>query len=188
MTGQHAADTTATIACMKIISLLLAAVASVALLACSPTYNWREVRGEGAAYLVMLPAKPAFHTRAVNLDGTQVQMTMTGAETDGVSFTVATAQLADPAQAQKALQAMKNGMLRNVGATAKQDKPVQVNGATGASELTAVGSPDASGRPRLMVARFFVRDNRVFQMVVIGRENGVPRDAIDTFLTSFKPV
>jgi len=166
--------------------MLAAAAASLLLLACSPTYDWREIRGEGASYLVMLPAKPSSHTRTVNLDGTQVQMTMTGAETDGVSFTVATAQLADAAQAQKAMQAMKNAMVRNLGGSVKQEKPVQVAGVT-ATELTATGGADASGRPRLMVARFFVRDNRVFQMVVLGRENAVPQEAVDTFLSSFRP-
>ncbi|GIZ52189.1 hypothetical protein NCCP691_22030 [Noviherbaspirillum aridicola] len=167
--------------------MLAAAAAGLLLIACSPTYDWREIRGEGAGYRVMLPAKPASHTRAVNLNGTQVQMTMTGAETDGVSFTVATAQLADAAQAQQALQAMKQAMLRNVGGSVKQDKPVEVNGASNASELTATGGADASGRPRLMVARFFMRDNQVFQMVVLGRENGVPQEAVDTFLSSFRP-
>lgn len=171
---------------MKKSILMLAA--GLLLTACSPTYDWREIRGEGAGYMVMLPAKPASHTRGVNLDGTQVQMTMTGAETDGVSFTVATAQLSDAEQAVKALQAMKQAMLRNLGGSVKQDKPVQVSGATQATELTATGGADASGRPRLMVARFFVRGNRVFQMVVLGRENAVPQEAVETFMTSFKPV
>jgi hypothetical protein len=171
----------------KISSMLAAALAGVLLLGCSPTYDWREIRGDGAAYLVMLPAKPSSHTRAVTLDGMQVQMTMTGAETDGVSFTVATAQLADAGQAHKALQAMKTAMVRNIGGSVKQEKPVQIAGTIAATEVTAVGKPGADGTARLLVARFFVQNNRVFQLVVLGRENQVPQDALDTFLTSFKP-
>lgn len=172
----------------KLTPLLAGSAACLFLVACSPTYDWREVRGEGAGYMVLLPAKPSAHTRAVNLDGVQVQMTMTGAETDDVSFTVATAELPDAEQARRALQAMKTAMLRNVGASASQDKPVTVAGATEAAEVTATGGADASGRPRLMAARFFVRERRVFQMVVLGRENGVSQEAIETFLTSFKPL
>lgn len=166
---------------------MLAAAAAALLMACSPAYDWREIRGAGASYSVMLPSKPSSHVRTVNLDGVQVEMTMTGAETEGVSFTVATAQLPDPGQAHKALQAMKTAMLRNIGGSAPQEKPVQVAGTIPAAEVRAVGRPDASGRPRLLVARFFVQDRRVFQMVVLGPDQGVPEEAIDTFLASFKP-
>ncbi|HEY8605710.1 MAG TPA: hypothetical protein VIM12_01190 [Noviherbaspirillum sp.] len=172
----------------KIPPLLAAALAAALLSGCSPTYDWREIRGDGAPYLIMLPSKPASHTRAVVLDGTEVQMTMTGAEADDVSFTVATAELPDAAQAQKTLQVMKSAMVRNIGGSVKQEKPVQVAGtAAGGTEVTAVGAPDASGRARMLAARFFVLDRRVFQLVVLGPEGTVPQEALDTFFASFKP-
>ena len=47
------------------IVLSLAAVLS----ACTPTYNWREVRPEGSGVVLMMPCKPDSHARRVRLAG-----------------------------------------------------------------------------------------------------------------------
>lgn len=57
----------------------MAALAAVLLGACSPEYNWREVRAADQGYVVMLPGKPASMTRTIQLDGLEVPMTMQGA-------------------------------------------------------------------------------------------------------------
>lgn len=174
------------------ISPVLPAICTAAALmlsACNPTYNWREVRGTAAPYSVTLPGKPASHSRPVNLDGTQVTMTMTAAEVDGVTFAVGSAELPDPAKARAALTAMKTALVNNIGGTVRQEKVSGPADAPTEIAIEAVGTPgpNTGGQPRLLIARFIAKDKRVYQVLVAGKEKAVSREAVDTFLTSFKP-
>ncbi|RJF97473.1 hypothetical protein [Noviherbaspirillum saxi] len=162
--------------------------AAALLLACSPKYDWREVRSPDANFQALFPGKPSSHSRAINLDGIQVTMTMTAADVDGASFAVGSATLADAAQAAAALTAMKTAMIRNMGGTVRHDKTVSSAGAPAMTEVEIAGpSPSTASDTRLMVARFIVKDRRVYQIVVVGQEKNIPREQIDTFFTSFKP-
>lgn len=169
----------------RILSAMLACVASTLLCACSPKYDWREIRGEGAPYSVLLPAKPASHSRPVNLDGNQVTMTMTATEVDGVTFAVGTAELPDAARAAGAVTAMKNALVKNINGTVQREAAAS-GGGNAAIEIDATGK-DRSGQVRMLHARFLARDKRVYQILVTGKEGAVPREAVDTFLASFKP-
>ncbi len=156
--------------------------------ACTPTYDWREIHGTDAPFTAVFPAKPAMHTRTVNLNGVQVMMTMTAAEVAGVTFAIGSAQLPDPAAARSALPVMKAAMVGNIGGTVQHEK-VSATAANGISsiDLEAVGTPAGnSAPPRQLFARFVAKDKRVYQAVVIGSEKAISRDAVDTFFTSFK--
>lgn len=162
-----------------------AAAACALLLACSPKFDWREVRGSAAPYVALFPAKPDTHARTINLDGAQVRMTMTGAEIDGVSFTVGSVHLEDPTRAQQAIGAMKTALVRNIeGRIVSERLSAPAPGAT-LLELEARG-PLPQGRERLLLARFFARGHHAYQMLVVGAADAVPREAADTFLNSFQ--
>lgn len=166
----------------------LAAITAAALLlgACSPRYDWREVRGSDAPFTVLLPAKPSTLSRPISLGGTQVTMTMTATEVGAVAFAVGSAELADAAAADAALEAMKTTMVGNIGGTVRHET-AGISGGGRSIELEAVGVPPArGGEPVLLAARFTARGQRVYQAIVLGPEQAVPREAIDTFLTSFK--
>lgn len=152
------------------------------LAACSPKYDWREVRGPGAPFVVLLPAKPASHTRTVDLDGLQVSMTMTAAEVDSVMFAVGTAELPDAMQAAKAMDAMKTALVRNIGGAIRQEKISAAGSVPATIDVEATGT-----QSRLLLARFLAKDKRIYQVVMIGKEKDMPRDAADTFFSSFKP-
>lgn len=156
------------------------------LAACSPKFDWREVRGGGAPYIVALPAKPASHTREINLDGIPVAMTMTAAEVDDVTFAVGAAELPDAAQAPKALAAMKTALVRNIGGTIRSEK---AGTAPASIDIEASGppAPNSAGQPRLLLARFLSRGKYIYQVVVVGSEKAVSREAAETFFTSFRP-
>jgi hypothetical protein len=173
------------------LSSLLAAVSILILMtltACSPKFDWREVRANDAHAVILMPAKPATLSRPIDLNGTPVTMTMTAAEVDGVSFALGTAELADAAKAQAALSAMKTAMVKNINGSIKHEKALPSTpanpGTTIELEASGIG---ADGQPRLLLGRFVALDKRVYQAVVIGREKNVSREAADTFLTSFKP-
>jgi hypothetical protein len=163
-----------------IISLLMAATA-----ACNPALNWREVRGGDAPYTVLLPAKPDTFARAVDLNGLAVEMSMTAAEVDGVSYAVASARVPDARQRTAALAAMQEAMLRNIGASQPQERAVVLEGGAPALEVTARGHAGASKRAVMMHARFAQHGERVFQAVALGPADALTPEAAETFLESF---
>lgn len=176
------------LSCLSLLKISLA-TAIFGISACSPTYDWREVRGTDAPFVVLLPSKPATHTRAINLDGMQLTMTMTGAQVNGVTFAVGSAKLPDQALPQAALNAMKIALIKNIGGTVKREKLLPIPGnPTPSSEIEAVGMPAGknAGQPIILFARFAEKDRRVYQAVVVGQEKAVERDHVDTFFTSFK--
>ncbi|SNS16820.1 hypothetical protein SAMN06265795_101333 [Noviherbaspirillum humi] len=155
--------------------------------ACSPRLDWRDVRGEGAPFMVTLPGKASSFSRPIRLGEIPVTMTMTAAEVDDVTYAVGTAELSDAAQTVQALAAMQTAMLRNVGAAPRQERTVTAAGMS-FREVEAVGPPGSNtqGQPRLLLARFGAKDKRVYQLVILGREPAVSREAADTFFSSFK--
>jgi hypothetical protein len=167
------------------------AVGLLTLAACTPKYDWRQVRSTDAPYTVMLPAKPATHTRPVTIDGAEVAMVMTAAEVDGTVFAVGTAELSDAAKAHSTLAAMKMAMLKNIDGQIKLDKTTASGTGTGqmtVNDVEAVGPSGADSKepPRMLVARFVAKDKWVYQAIVIGQEKAMSREAVDTFLASFK--
>jgi hypothetical protein len=162
--------------------VLVPAALAFGLAACTPRYDWREVHGAEAPYTVLMPVKPASHARAINLGGIQVTMTMTAAEVDGALFAVGTAVMPDAAAAANALAAMGKALVRNIGGAVKKENATAAAG-TSTLDIEAVGS---GAQPRLLFARLVAKDARVYQIVVIGTEKTLPREAVDTFLTSFK--
>ena len=164
----------------------LALAAALLLGACSPDYNWREVRGKDAPFLVLLPGKPATHVRDIDLDGLRVSMSMTAAEVDGVTFAVGSAQVPGPEAVAPALAAMRTALVRNIRGTVTQEKSLPAPaGAIAPVDIAARGT-DRGGQPILLFARFAARDTRVYQAIVVGNEKAVVPETVDTFMTSFK--
>lgn len=164
-----------------------AAACCLLLLACSPKFDWREVPGSAAPYVVMLPAKPATHARDINLDGLRVTMTMTGAEVDGVTFAIGSVPLTDAGQGGHALRAMKTALVRNINGSINSEKVSVPAEGTTMLELEAAGSlPNSADGKRLLLARLIAQDKHAFQLLVLGDERNVSREAADTFFTSFR--
>lgn len=168
------------------------ALAAALLAACSPKFDWRDFRSAEAPYAVLFPGKPSTQTRSISLGGEAAKMHMAAAEADGAMFAVGAAELADAAKAQAAIAAMKATMVANIQGTVTSEKQASasssVNGTSHRQhsiDIEARGS--RNGQPTLLVGRFIARDQRVYQLVVIGREGRVPQHEIDTFMSSFKP-
>ena len=159
---------------------------------CSPRLNWRLVQGADAPFEVLLPAKPATLSRAIDLDGIPVTMSMTAAEVDGVTFAVGAVVLADPALAPRALQAMKLALVRNINGSIQSEQAsaaAQAAGADSSVDIAATGSIGRSNQPARLLARFAARERRVYQAVMVGPSSAmdaIGADAADTFFTSFK--
>jgi len=153
--------------------------------ACTPTYDWRDVRGTAAPYSILLPSKPSTHAREINLGGIRTTMTMTAAEVEQVTFAVATAELPDATQAQAALKVMKDTMVKNISGVVLEEKSKQ-EGPLTVINLVAGPPAGAQGNAKSLHARFVARERRVYQVMVVGPKQTMPMEAIDTFFGSFK--
>ena len=166
---------------MKKISLAL--LLAAALSACSPQYDWRDYRGTDAPYAVLFPGKPASQTRSIQLDTLSVNMTMTAAEVDGVIFAVGSAQLPDAAQGPAAIAAMKTALVNNIGATVTSSKS-SADGRQATLDVEAKGSQN--GEAMRLIGHFIARDQRIYQVIVMGRDRHIVQDQVETYLSSFK--
>jgi hypothetical protein len=168
---------------------LLAVGAVLALCACSPKFNWREVHSKDAPYSVLLPAKPSTFARAIDLDGLPITMTMTAAKVDNAVFAVGSATVPDAAKAQAALIAMKTALVKNINGTVKVEKTTaaasNTQGLSASIDVEAVGSTPG-GLPEVLFGHFVSKDKEIYQVIVMGPEKAVSRENVETFISSFK--
>lgn len=167
------------------------------LLSCSARFEWREVRTpDGAA--VALPGRPQQVTREVAIDGQSVTMTMLSTGVGPTMFALGTAQLspalaADPAGRARVIAFFRDGLVRNIGGAVTSSAPAKLALAPAdarkllaAEAVEAVGQTGQGGRKSRLAARFFIVDDRFFQVVALGAEGEIPPDVLDTFFTSFR--
>lgn len=155
-------------------------------LACSHNWNWREVKSNDAPFSVLLPAKPASHSRSIDLNGMTVTMLMTAAEVDGVTFAVGSILLPEKTQAEAALTAMQLAMIKNIQGEVREKKIIKMEDHVTATQIIAVGHAGNTAQSLLLAARFVSKDLWVHQVIALGPEKNFPPDTIETFLTSFK--
>lgn len=163
---------------------LLAALLTVA--ACSPTYNWREVRPEGTRLALLLPCKPDKAEKTVPLGGRDTPLAMLGCETGGATFAVAVADLGPAANAADVLGQWQRLSLAAIQATAPQARPLKLPGATGPVQVVSAEGVRADGAPVRFSAAWFAQGSQVFQVVMLGAAPAPPADAIETFFSSLR--
>lgn len=158
---------------------LLSTTAILMLLACSPQFDWREVRGNDAPFRVLMPAKPASFSRDMQLAGLTLNMQMTAADAAGVNFAVGSVRLDDLGKAGVVAEAMKDGMLKNI-----HGQVTQV--ASSPDGIVEMQGKLPDGEVVTMAARFIIRGPRVYQVIAIGPAKKLKQDVIDTYMSSFK--
>jgi hypothetical protein len=165
----------------------------LSLTACTPAFNWREVRPEGLGFVVLLPDRPASLSREIELDGVTVTMTMTGARIDRSLFTVGMVELPPTAleHADRALAAMRAGMLRNIGAQRADERTVKLSVADPSGRVLErqpgvrlEASGTVNRQTVRMTAVFVARGSRLWQVVAIEPEGRADQAA--TMIDSFR--
>ncbi|CAG9205809.1 conserved exported hypothetical protein [Paraburkholderia tropica] len=178
---------------------MLGAALVAGVLACSPTYDWRTVSNNASGYSVDLPAKPGADQRSLDVGGTTMRMRVQTAEVGGAVFVVGTLDLPDaqPATQQKALDFLRDGLARNLGAPPAAhavDVPLAAGGAVQGIELDLTGKADnpagfgnAGGKAeaRTIHARLVARGTHAYQLAIVGREQP-PVEQVDQFFQSFR--
>lgn len=119
------------------------------LASCSPAWNWREIRLEGAPLTIVLPCKPDHASQAVTLAGHSVPLSMTGCETGGATLAVSRMPLPVGVSPSAALAQWRAATLAGMRAQAVSDQPFQPAGSLTLPEsvrLSARGQT-REGRP-----------------------------------------
>lgn len=99
------------------------------LAACSPTFNWRDVRPEQTPLVALFPCKPDRETRVVSLGLKDVTLTMLACVAGGATFTLAYADTKDAASTGVVLAQWKRATLVNLRAQASRESPFLLKGA-----------------------------------------------------------
>ncbi|MBC3883095.1 hypothetical protein H8K35_16985 [Undibacterium sp. LX40W] len=174
---------------LKSLSKNFALFVLVALCACSPKFDWREVRNEDNSFQVLMPGKTASANRDINLNGVKATMYMTATDVQNISFSVAYVKLDEDGQDQEtskkqqetAFEAMKTGMLNNIQGQWKSDSSVTLPKNT----LLAIGQR-SNGQKLKMIARFEKKDAYLIQVIMLGEEKAFNSEIADMFFDSFK--
>lgn len=154
-------------------TVVLLAVALWALAACSPAFNWRDVRPEGGSVGATLPCKPETAQRTVALAGQPVALRMLSCDVGGLTFAMALLQVPSGLPLTTVVDAWQQASLASLKVAAGQsqvwvpevrlppDSGMQLRG------WKAVGvRPDGSAVPAHGV--MLARGDEVTQLVVYG--------------------
>jgi hypothetical protein len=171
---------------MTHLSLVALMLLALALGACSPKFNWREVRLEQSGVALLFPCKPDTHVRQVELDGQVLNMTLSGCSAGDASFALAYARLEEGSPPGPLLQRWRELTLSNLGAQGVKEMAYPLPSARSDAQSVRLGAtgrrPDGSS----LVAQtfWFTQDRWVYQASVLAER---PReDEVDTFLTSIR--
>ena len=163
--------------------------ALLALAACSPTFNWREVRPDNTRLRLLLPCKPDKAQKTVPFGGRPTPLSMLGCEAGGVTFAVAVAELGPPGEAADAaslLAQWQSLTLANMKAGAAQRSPLALPGAAPAQPAVLVQAQGqrADGTAVSGYAAYFAQGSQLFQVVMYAGQ--ASPELAETYFSSLK--
>jgi hypothetical protein len=160
------------------------------LAACSPIYDWRTIMNNDNGYTVDLPAKPDNDVRQIQIGGASMQMAMQTAEAGNAVFAVGTVMLPsdDPQTQRTALDFLRDGLARNVGAAPDAHTvqiPLAAGGQVAGLEMTLNGKAGEEQENRTVYARLVAHGRHVYQAAIIASQP-LPQEQVDQFFRSFQ--
>ncbi len=97
---------------------MTAGALSLALGACSPALDWREVRPADSDVVALFPCKPQRLARQLTLAGAKVQMNLVTCTAKEATYGIGYALLADPTRVTPAIDELRRAAAANIGAKA----------------------------------------------------------------------
>ncbi len=163
--------------------LLCAAIVAAA---CSPTYDWREVRPEGTALMLLMPCKPDRREQAgLMVAGGPADVAVWSCRAGEASFSVTRASLVDPGRVTPVADGLREALLARPGTRRLDRAAYDVPGATpyvGATS-TAFETPAPDGHAVSGRVAVFVHGLTVLQLVLLA-DRPLPAEVGATFFTS----
>jgi hypothetical protein len=169
-----------------------AALFALALLlaGCSERLQWREVRSPDG-YTVLLPGRAQTVQREVEVDGRKLPVSMTSTGVGPTMFAVGVVQMPpglEPAAQARVLAHFREALVRNIDGKVTARGDAALPGAAGlrAGEFVDARGRASDGRPARLVARFFIVDDRLYEVIALGGDDALDALALDTYFTSFR--
>ena len=164
----------------------LAAIVSLA--ACSPAYNWREVRPDNTRLSLLLPCKPDKAQKVVPLGGRATTLSMLGCDAAGATFAVAVADVGDAGTAALVLEQWQSLTLANMKAVpaTREVLPLKILGLPAGASVSRVAARGQriDGSAVAGQAAYFAQGSQVFQVVMYAPK--ITPEAADTYFSSLK--
>ena len=159
-----------------------------ALGACTPTFNWRDVRIADQGLVALLPCKADRATRALPLGVESVEVDMAGCEAGGATFAVAHAAAADVRQAETWLRAWRTATRTQLGDAEIAEMPATLPRASVAPaswKLESRVASDARAPARVLwFAQRTANGVALYQATVLG--NPSSPEALDVFFEGLR--
>ncbi|GAA6142811.1 hypothetical protein [Hydrogenophaga sp. 5NK40-0174] len=166
---------------------MAALVAAALSSACSPTYNWRELRPDGAALVATLPCKPDQADREVPLTGQPTTLHMYSCKASDQTYALAWANLPEGAVAQEALaawqQASQKSLQGSEGEGAVSPWPFALKGHSMLITVRTAGK-DHQGHDLQAQVAYFSSGQKVYQAAVYGQQ--LPQEAVEPFFSGIQ--
>ena len=168
-------------------AVVAAALAGVAVVACSPAFNWRDIRVPNAALTVPFPCKPDRAERPVAWFGAQTPLHMLSCDHRGLTFAAGVLALPSGASVADAHASLQRAALASLRRTPEHAQPwVPRIAATAPADVrgwTVLGQrPD--GQPLPVHALTWVRGSHLVHLSVYG---SVSPEVLDQWLEGLRP-
>ncbi len=136
--------------------------------------------------MLLMPCKPHVQERRLLLAGHAVRLTLQACTAGDQTWSLAYADVADPARMADVLQALVNAAGTNVSAAAPQVQALAVPGATPnrASQWVGYQGRLPDGKAVQMQVAVFAHGTHAYQATVLG--SVVPTDSLQTFMSSIR--
>lgn len=149
--------------------VVLPAVVLLALAACTPALNWREVTVETVALRAAFPCKPDKAGRKTPFTRErELLVHATGCEAEGVAYAILWADVGSPAEVGAAMAQWKQASLATLHARIDSEEPFLPKGALGLPQSVRVSASGQrpGGAAVQSRAAYFARGSAVFQALV----------------------
>jgi hypothetical protein len=149
---------------------IAAATALLALAACTPTFNWREVSVPSTALKATMPCKPkSVERRTEFTPGREIVVHAFGCEAGGATFAILSADLGSAMELGPGLAQWKSASLAAMHGVATRETPYAPQGAMGLPQSVQIVARGrrADGGAVQSQAAYFAHGTRVFQAVVV---------------------
>lgn len=166
-----------------------AVVAAALAAGCAPALDWREVRAAGGL-VALFPCRPEVATREVTLAGQTVALTLRVCSADGLTWSLASADLGDPARLPGAAEELVATAVRNLGAEPRSAQALAVPGATPQpwAARRSLQGLTADGRAQQGLVAVFARGTVVHRATVLGVDpaGAAAGEATETFVSALR--
>ena len=167
--------------------LLLLAVIAVLVAGCGGT-EWRELKFSDGGFRILMQGDPRVEKRELDTPVGKIAAHWYAHEAKDVAFGVGysdyPAQFLRGASQSQLFTIVREGWMKRINGTLQgAERAIRLEGKYPGTEFTAAGKLD--GRDAYLRGRFYLVDNRLYQVVVFGNRTAMVQSDIDHFLESF---